>query len=308
MALALQIEKVFTQISERVKSVDLHPTEPWILVGLYSGNVCIWNYQTQTKEKSFKVTESPVRSAKFIARKHWIVTGADDKFVRVYNYNTMELIKDFEAHTDYIRCFAIHPTLPCVLSTSDDKLIKIWDWEKDWECTRSFEGHSHYVMQAVFDPKDTNFFASASLDSTIKIWNLGSSTPVATLDGHSKGINCVHYFVGGEKPLLLSGSDDQTVKVWDYETKSCVQTLEGHKHNVTAVSAHPEFSIIITVSEDGTIRTWDAKALRPLSTLDYGLERVWAIGSLEGSDKVAFGCDGGTIMVKLNGSNHEGEH
>ncbi|KAJ4851001.1 hypothetical protein Tsubulata_033563 [Turnera subulata] len=208
----------------------LHRFQKGILVSLYSGNVCIWNYQTQTKEKSFKVTESPVRSAKFIARKHWIVTGADDKFVRVYNYNTMELIKEFEAHTDYIRCLSIHPTLPCVLSTSDDKLIKIWDWEKDWECTRSFEGHSYYVMQA--------------------IWNLGSSTPVATLDGHSKGINCVHYFLGGEKPLLLSGSDDQTVKVWDYETKSCVQTLEGHKHNVTAISTHPEFSLIFTVSED----------------------------------------------------------
>jgi WD40 repeat protein len=33
--------------SERVKSVDFHPTEPWVLASLYNGNVYIWNYETQ---------------------------------------------------------------------------------------------------------------------------------------------------------------------------------------------------------------------------------------------------------------------
>jgi len=112
---------------------------------------------------------SAVRSAKFIARKQWVVAGADDMYIRVYNYNTMDKIKVLEAHTDYIRCVAVHPTLPYVLSSSDDMLIKLWDWEKGWACTQIFEGHSHYVMQVTFNPKDTNTFASASLDRTIKV-------------------------------------------------------------------------------------------------------------------------------------------
>ena len=32
-----------------------------------------------------------------------------------------------------------------------------------------FEGHSHYVMQVALNPKDTNTFASASLDRTVKV-------------------------------------------------------------------------------------------------------------------------------------------
>lgn len=186
-----------------------------------------------------------VRSAKFIARKQWVVAGADDMFIRVYNYNTMDKVKVFEAHTDYIRCVAVHPTLPYVLSSSDDMLIKLWDWEKGWVCTQIFEGHSHYVMQVTFNPKDTNTFASASLDRTIKvrsadflilcfslvisffkgvkfmlifsflqIWNLGSPDPNFTLDAHLKGVNCVDYFTGGDKPYLITGSDDHTAKVW----------------------------------------------------------------------------------------------
>ncbi|EEC72724.1 hypothetical protein OsI_06330 [Oryza sativa Indica Group] len=292
-------KRKLAQRSERVKSVDLHPTEPWILSSLYSGSVCIWNYQTQTMVKSFEVTELPVRSSKFIARKQWIVAGADDMFIRVYNYNTMDKVKVFEAHTDYIRCVAVHPTQPFVLSSSDDMLIKLWDWDKGWMCTQIFEGHSHYVMQVTFNPKDTNTFASASLDRTVKVWSLGSPDPNFTLDGHSKGVNCVDYFTGGDRPYLITGSDDQTAKVWDYQTKSCVQTLEGHAHNVSAVCFHPELPITLTGSEDGTVRLWHSTTYRLENTLNYGLERVWALGYMKGSRRVVIGYDEGTIMIKI---------
>ncbi|KAG0612132.1 hypothetical protein M758_6G004300 [Ceratodon purpureus] len=299
MPLRLAIKRKLAQRSERVKCVDLHPTEPWILSTLYTGSVYIWNYQNQTLVKSFEVTELPVRSAKFIPRKQWIVAGSDDMFIRVYNYNTMDKVKQFEAHTDYIRCVVVHPTLPYVLSCSDDMLIKLWDWEKGWICTQIFEGHSHYVMQVTFNPKDNNTFASASLDRTVKIWNLGSPEPNFTLEAHQKGVNCVEYFTGGDRPHLITGSDDQTAKVWDYQTKSCVQTLEGHSHNVSAVCFHPELPVILTGSEDGTVRIWHATTYRLENTLNYGLERVWTIGYIKGSKRVAIGYDEGTIMIKI---------
>ncbi|KAJ6856277.1 transcription factor WD40-like family [Populus alba x Populus x berolinensis] len=46
---SFNLAQEFRELSERVKSVDLHPTKPWILAGLYSGTVCIWNYQTQVR-------------------------------------------------------------------------------------------------------------------------------------------------------------------------------------------------------------------------------------------------------------------
>jgi len=46
-----------------------------------------------------------------------------------------------------------------------------------------------------------------------QIWSLGSPDPNFTLDGHSKGVNCVDYFTGGDRPYLITGSDDQTAKV-----------------------------------------------------------------------------------------------
>ena len=299
MPLRLDIKRKLVQRSDRVKGVDLHPVEPWILANLYSGNVFIWNHATNSLVKSFDVTELPVRTAKWCLRKQWIVCGSDDMFIRVYNYNTSELIKAFEAHADYIRSVCVPPTQPFVLSCSDDMLIKLWSWEKDWDCMQIFEGHSHYVMQACFNPKDTNTFASASLDRTVKVWSIGQPTPNFTLEGHEKGVNCVDYFTGGDRPYLISGADDKLVKIWDYQTKTCVQTLDGHSHNVSAVAFHPELPIIITGSEDGTLRIWHQTTYRLENTLNYGLERVWAIGVIKGSNAVSVGYDEGTVMFKI---------
>jgi len=116
----------------------------------------------------------------------------------------------------------------------DDMLIKLWNWEKQWACQQVFEGHTHYVMQIIINPKDNNTFASASLDRTVKVWQLGSSTPNFTLEGHEKGVNCVDYYHAGDKPYLISGADDRLVKIWDYQNKTCVQTLEGHAQNISA--------------------------------------------------------------------------
>ena len=47
----------------------------------------------------------------------------------------------------------------------------------------------------------------------LQIWSLGSPDPNFTLDGHQKGVNCVDYFTGGDRPYLITGSDDSTAKV-----------------------------------------------------------------------------------------------
>ncbi|KAK2704579.1 hypothetical protein QYM36_016841 [Artemia franciscana] len=255
MQLKLDIRRTLTARSDRVKCVDLHPTEPWMLVSLYNGKIHVWNHQNQQLIKTFEVCSSPVRAGKFIARKNWIITGSDDYRITVFNYNTLERQHVVDAHMDYIRCLAVHPTLPIVLSGSDDMTIKMWNWDKNWACQKVFDGHSHYVIQIVFNPKDNNTFASASWDKTIKIWQLASSNftfltfltncvsiPNFTLEGHMKAINCLDYTHAGEKPYLISGADDRLVKIWDYQNRSCVQSLDGH----TAVAFHPRLPIIIT--------------------------------------------------------------
>ncbi|EAU38269.1 coatomer beta' subunit [Aspergillus terreus NIH2624] len=296
----LDVKRQLFARSERVKGIDFHPTEPWILTTLYSGHVYIWSYETQSIIKTFELTDVPVRAGRFIARKNWIVCGSDDFQLRVYNYNTSEKIASFEAHPDYIRSIVVHPTQPFVLTASDDMTIKLWDWEKGWKCVQVYEGHSHYVMGLSINPKDTNTFASACLDRTVKIWSLGSPHANFTLEAHeTKGVNHVDYYPQADKPYLLTTSDDKTVKVWDYTTKALIATLEGHTSNVSFACYHPELPVIISGSEDGTIKIWHANTYRLEQSLSYGLERAWCIAYQRGRQGIAMGFDDGAVVVKM---------
>ncbi|KAK9451268.1 coatomer WD associated region-domain-containing protein [Limtongia smithiae] len=296
----LDIKRQLLARSDRVKGIDFHPTEPWILTTLYSGNAQIWSYETQALVKTFDVTEVPIRAGRFIARKNWFVVGSDDFQLRVFNYNTSEKVAQFEAHPDYIRAIAVHPTQSFVLTASDDMTIKLWNWEKDWRCIQVFEGHSHYVMSLAFNPKDTNTFASACLDRTVKIWSLGSPSPNFTMEAHdTKGVNFVDYYPLADKPYIITTSDDRTVKIWDYQTKSCIATLDGHTSNVSFAVFHPELPIIISGSEDSTIKVWNANTYKLEQTLNYGLERAWCVTYRKGSNAVAVGFDEGSVVMKM---------
>lgn len=65
----------------------------------------------------------------------------------------------------------------------------------------------------------------------LQVWQLGSSSPNFTLEGHEKGVNCIDYYSGGDKPYLISGADDRQVKIWDYQVgKSPVGAIIFYLH------------------------------------------------------------------------------
>ena len=49
----------------------------------------------------------------------------------------------------------------------------------------------------------------------------------------------------------------------------------------------------------GTIKLWHSNTYRLDNTLNYGLERVWSLCCMKGSNNVAIGYDEGSIMIKL---------
>ena len=66
-----EIKKKLVAKSSKVKSVDFHPTFPWVLIGLHTGCVTIYDYNTQASLQYLEISNVSIRSAKFIANKNW---------------------------------------------------------------------------------------------------------------------------------------------------------------------------------------------------------------------------------------------
>jgi WD40 repeat protein len=66
---------------------------------------------------------------------------------------------------------------------------------------------------------------SASVDTTLKVWDLETGRPLATLEGHTHGVTACAVTPDGRR--VVSASDDRTLKVWDLETYACLVTHRG---------------------------------------------------------------------------------
>jgi WD40 repeat protein len=98
-------------------------------------------------------------------------------------------------------------------------------------CLQTLEGHSRAVISVAFS-HDSMRLASASDDSTVKIWDASSGACLQTLEGHSSYVSSVAF--SHDSTRLASASYDNTVRIWDASSGACLQTLEGHSDYVSS--------------------------------------------------------------------------
>ncbi|KAF8793648.1 Coatomer subunit beta' like protein [Argiope bruennichi] len=131
--LKLDVKRQLLARSDRVKCVDLHPSEPWMLVSLYNGNVHIWNYETQVIVKSFEVCDLPVRAVKFIPRKNWIITGSVWQLGSTSPNFTLEGHEKggFKTRGSLKLSLLFHPEFPFYTGSEDGKKYSNKAWPED---------------------------------------------------------------------------------------------------------------------------------------------------------------------------------
>jgi len=147
-----------------------------------------------------------------------------------------------------------------------DNAVMLWDLSvrQPAASLQLLRGHTDAVSLVRFNP-DSQSLASASNDTTIRLWDL-KATPVAmqqprVLRGHDEQILALAYNRDGRR--LVSGSSDTSARLWTIGAgaeSAEPRVLRGHSDRVTAVAFSPDDAQVFTVGLDGTGRLW---ALEP---------------------------------------------
>lgn len=101
----------------------------------------------------------------------------------------------------------------------------------------TLEGHSESILSTSFSP-DGKQLASASGDTTVRIWDLMTETPLHTCTGHKHWVLLVAFSPDCSK--IASGSMDHNVIIWNAETgEQHGNVLKGHKNFISSLSWEP---------------------------------------------------------------------
>ncbi|MBW4676330.1 MAG: hypothetical protein KME52_20635 [Desmonostoc geniculatum HA4340-LM1] len=154
-----------------------------------------------------------------------------------------------------------------------------------------FDGHISGVNSVIFN-RNSSLIASASADTTIKLWRLDGSL-VKTLSGHEDVVNSISF--SPDSQIIASASQDKTVKLWNQEGQQ-LTTLLGHQAVVNSVSFSPDSQLIASASTDKTIKLWtqDGKLLK---TLDGHSSAVLAVAWSPDGQNIASGSADNTIKL-----------
>ena len=85
-----------------------------------------------------------------------------------------------------------------------------------------------------------DFLLSASMDHTVKLWDMNMPKSRFTFRSHVDSVNSVEFAPYSQR--FVSGSGDKTVSMWDIRTSTCVQTFYGHNNSVSSTKFNNKVS------------------------------------------------------------------
>lgn len=215
--------KVWDASSEKVLSVfDGHTHLIPKVIELSNGDLAsysldrtvnVWDRHTGEILNTLEGFEANIRDIVELDAEKLIILEQDDNAFTIWNHKWEheDNCKVYSEHEDAINKVIVLGQR-FIFTASSDCTIKKWQQKYD-ESVATYVGHKDPVSDLVMIGPDFKTFASASVDKTIRVWEISTRYELHVLRGHTRPVMRLQYIQDLQR--LVSSSADMTLRVWD---------------------------------------------------------------------------------------------
>ncbi|CAI0461573.1 unnamed protein product [Linum tenue] len=204
----------------------------FLLTGSCDKTAIVWDVKAEEWRQQFEFHTGPILDVDWRNNVSF-ATSSTDNMIYVCKVGETRPIKTFAGHQGEVNCVKWDPAGQLLASCSDDISAKVWSMKQE-KYVYDLREHTKEIYTLRWSPTGpgTNnpnqqlVLASASFDSTVKLWDVEVGKLISTLCGHRDPVYSVAFSPNGE--YLASGSLDRCINVWSLKDGNIVKKYTGN--------------------------------------------------------------------------------
>jgi WD40 repeat protein len=220
-----------------------------LLTSSLDGTLVVWDAQFAQLQKI--EVGNPVYAAAWSPSGKLIAGGGKEKFLVCWDSNsgepTNKLVGSAE---DVAACAFVSDKL--LISAGTNGIMRVWEVDAN-RSIRSQQAHRQHVVQVLVAPSGS-WYATASWDKTIKIWNLQHKTKFSIPEGAQAITSIVST---ADERLLIAAYWDGSVRLWNMDTGELFDQFQAHDSSQIGCTLTGDGKYLVTADQAGTLRAWD---------------------------------------------------
>ncbi|CAD8083964.1 unnamed protein product [Paramecium sonneborni] len=265
---------------DKIKQLMFSPIEELLVSCSRDKSVIIWNIQNNKQVYKFKGHKKSVNWVVFSPNGQFIASASTREFILLWNRRNGNILVTID---QYQKCktsiiFSLDGSL--LIFGNNENSIKIWNIETGQEQSQ-LKGHDGKITSlSIALYRDKEIIASASLDSTIRLWDMKIGTEITCFKSQSL-IKFITFSSDGQ--ILAYINENHSINLLNVSTKEIIEKLVGHSNVLNSLSFSPNGQILASSSSDGSIVLWNLQEIKQFQNRQ---------GHLKSIKSIAFSPDG----------------
>ena len=241
----------FIAHKKTINEVAINPLGHLIASCSDDATIKIWKNNIHGFSHLIKIHNAPVKSLDFSSSSKLLISGGNDKKIKIYSLSENKVLSTYD--NKYNINSVRMSSNGCLIASGDEKSAKIWDINKQVLLNNYINEHTGCINCVKWSP-DNIYFASASKDHKIKLYDIRAKGSIQTIDAHTNAVTGIDFHPS--KKYMVSCSLDSTIKIWDLYKNAPLYTLYGHEGPIYCVNFNKTGEFICSGGIDGDVYLW----------------------------------------------------